>query len=48
MTTPVPPTPDFRSPAFLRAHIAQTMAFYQPNEIDPKGGFFHYLSLIHI
>jgi mannose/cellobiose epimerase-like protein (N-acyl-D-glucosamine 2-epimerase family) len=42
MTTPVPPTPDFRSPAFLRAHIAQTMAFYQPHEIDPDGGFFHY------
>ncbi|MFN4161956.1 MAG: AGE family epimerase/isomerase, partial [Stenotrophomonas sp.] len=40
--TPVPPTPDFRSPEFLRAHIAQTMAFYQPHEIDPKGGFFHY------
>lgn len=34
--------PDFRSPAFLRAHIAQTMAFYHPRCIDPAGGFFHY------
>ena len=34
--------PDFRSPAFLRAHIAQTMAFYHPRCIDPDGGFFHY------
>ena len=35
-------TPDFRSQAFLRAHIAQTMAFYHPRCIDPAGGFFHY------
>ncbi|MBV8156779.1 MAG: AGE family epimerase/isomerase [Dyella sp.] len=35
-------TPDFRSEAFLREHIAQTMAFYQPHAIDPQGGFFHY------
>jgi mannose/cellobiose epimerase-like protein (N-acyl-D-glucosamine 2-epimerase family) len=35
-------TPDFRSEAFLRAHIAQTMAFYHPHAIDPAGGFFHY------
>ena len=34
--------PDFRSPDFLRAHIAQTMAFYHPRCIDPAGGFFHY------
>ncbi len=34
--------PDFRSPAFLRAHIAHTMAFYHPRCIDPAGGFFHY------
>ncbi|MHA6205298.1 AGE family epimerase/isomerase [Dyella soli] len=40
MTTPA--TPDFRSEAFLRAHIAQTMAFYHPRAIDPAGGFFHY------
>ncbi|WP_158879810.1 AGE family epimerase/isomerase [Rhodanobacter sp. L36] len=33
---------DFRSAAFLRAHIAQTMAFYHPHAIDPDGGFFHY------
>src|SRR6187549_3237907 len=38
----LPPTPDFRSPEFLRAHIAQTMAFYHPRCIDPDGGFFHY------
>ena len=35
-------SPDFRSPAFLRAHIADTMAFYHPHCIDPQGGFFHY------
>lgn len=35
-------SPDFRSPAFLRAHIADTMAFYHPRCIDPDGGFFHY------
>ena len=34
--------PDFRSESFLRAHIAQTMAFYHPRCIDPAGGFFHY------
>jgi mannose/cellobiose epimerase-like protein (N-acyl-D-glucosamine 2-epimerase family) len=34
--------PDFRSAEFLRAHIAQTMAFYHPRCIDPAGGFFHY------
>ena len=33
---------DFRSPEFLRAHIAKTMAFYHPRCIDPNGGFFHY------
>jgi len=34
--------PDFRSEAFLREHIARTMAFYHPRAIDPAGGFFHY------
>ena len=34
--------PDFRDPACLRAHVAQTMAFYHPRCIDPAGGFFHY------
>jgi mannose/cellobiose epimerase-like protein (N-acyl-D-glucosamine 2-epimerase family) len=34
--------PDFRSIETLRAHIAQTMAFYHPRCIDPAGGFFHY------
>ncbi|RDZ27490.1 AGE family epimerase/isomerase [Lysobacter silvisoli] len=34
--------PDFRDPAFLRAHIADTMAFYHPRCIDPAGGYFHY------
>jgi mannose/cellobiose epimerase-like protein (N-acyl-D-glucosamine 2-epimerase family) len=36
------PHDDFRSEAFLRAHIRQTMAFYHPRCIDPAGGFFHY------
>jgi len=34
--------PDFRSPEFLREHVARTMAFYHPRCIDPDGGFFHY------
>lgn len=34
--------PDFRSPEFLRAHIASIMAFYHPRAIDPAGGFFQY------
>ncbi|MDE2155967.1 MAG: AGE family epimerase/isomerase [Xanthomonadaceae bacterium] len=38
----VPAMPDVRSAAFLRGHIAQTMAFYHPRAIDPAGGFFHY------
>lgn len=39
----LPETPqDFRSAAFLRAHIADTMAFYHPRAIDPAGGFFQY------
>lgn len=35
-------TPNFGSEAFLREHIAHTMAFYHPHAIDPAGGFFHY------
>ncbi|MDE1962460.1 MAG: AGE family epimerase/isomerase [Xanthomonadaceae bacterium] len=42
MSDTTPPFPDFRSPSFLREHIAQTMAFYHPRAIDPAGGFFHY------
>ncbi len=34
--------PDFRSPAFLRAHILHTMAFYEGRCLDPSGGFFHF------
>jgi mannose/cellobiose epimerase-like protein (N-acyl-D-glucosamine 2-epimerase family) len=34
--------PDFRSPVFLRSHVAQTMRFYHPRCIDPSGGFFHH------
>jgi len=36
------PTPDFRSPAFLRAHIADIMAFYEGRCVDPTGGFFQF------
>ncbi|WP_242112704.1 AGE family epimerase/isomerase [Luteimonas aquatica] len=42
MNLPATPVPDFDTPAFLRAHIADTMAFYHPRAIDPAGGFFHY------
>ncbi|WP_448100405.1 AGE family epimerase/isomerase [Luteibacter jiangsuensis] len=36
------PLPDFHSVDVLRNHVAKTMAFYKPNEVDPAGGFFHY------
>jgi mannose/cellobiose epimerase-like protein (N-acyl-D-glucosamine 2-epimerase family) len=39
MTTELP---DFRQPATLAAHVAQTMAFYHPRCIDPSGGFYHF------
>jgi len=42
MNLPATPPPDFAAPAFLRAHVADTMAFYHPRAIDPAGGFFHY------
>lgn len=35
--------PDFESEAVLRAHVAQTLAFYDTHAFDPSGGFFHYL-----
>jgi mannose/cellobiose epimerase-like protein (N-acyl-D-glucosamine 2-epimerase family) len=34
--------PDFRSPAFLRQHALDTMAFYDGRCVDPMGGFYHY------
>jgi mannose/cellobiose epimerase-like protein (N-acyl-D-glucosamine 2-epimerase family) len=37
-----PLPPDFRSPDFLRAHVLQTMAFYDERCQDPSGGFFHF------
>ena len=33
---------DFRSSAFLLAHVAHTMAFYRPRCVDPSGGFYHF------
>ena len=42
MNLPATPLPDFSAQATLRAHIADTMAFYHPRAIDPDGGFFHY------
>ncbi|MFC3032535.1 AGE family epimerase/isomerase [Pseudoalteromonas fenneropenaei] len=33
---------DFRSSAFLTAHIEKTMQFYHPNALDSNGGFFHF------
>lgn len=35
-----PPLPDVRDPAFLRAHLRQTMAFYDGRCVDPSGGMF--------
>ena len=40
---PATPSPDFRSPAFLRAHVGDTLNFYFPRAIDPAGGMFHFL-----
>ena len=37
------PAPAFESRAFLQAHIAHTLAFYERSACDPAGGFFHYL-----
>ena len=42
MNLPATPPPDFTDAGVLRAHIADTMAFYHPRAIDPAGGFFHY------
>ncbi|EQD32300.1 N-acylglucosamine 2-epimerase, partial [mine drainage metagenome] len=36
------PFPDFRAPLFLRDHILEILAFYEPHALDPKGGFYHY------
>jgi len=38
----VPAAPDFRSPAFLRAHVQSILAFYDGRDRDPSGGFFHF------
>ena len=35
-------SPDFRSRDFLLDHARQTMAFYHPRAIDPRGGFYHF------
>ncbi|MCD7098375.1 AGE family epimerase/isomerase [Stenotrophomonas sp. MMGLT7] len=43
MNLPAFPVPDLTRPENLRAHIADTMAFYHPRAIDPAGGFFQYL-----
>jgi mannose/cellobiose epimerase-like protein (N-acyl-D-glucosamine 2-epimerase family) len=40
--TALPAPPDFRSPDVLRAHITQTLDFYEPRCVDPSGGFFHF------
>jgi mannose/cellobiose epimerase-like protein (N-acyl-D-glucosamine 2-epimerase family) len=39
---PQSPRPDFRAPAFLRAHVADVMAFYEGRCVDPSGGFYQY------
>jgi glucose-6-phosphate isomerase len=38
----IPPAPDFRSPDFLRQHVAWIMSFYADRAIDPSGGMYHY------
>jgi hypothetical protein len=37
-----PTSPDFRNRNFLLDHVRQTMAFYHPRAIDPRGGFYHF------
>ncbi len=39
---PAAPLPDFRSPAFLRAHVLDTMAFYEGRCVDPTGGLYQF------
>ena len=34
--------PNFRSRDMLLSHIAHTMQFYHPHNIDPSGGFYHF------
>lgn len=34
--------PDFRSADFLRQHLRETMAFYDPVATDPSGGMYHF------
>ncbi len=38
----IPASPDFRSPVFLRQHIAWIMDFYYDRAIDPSGGMYHF------
>jgi len=42
MSSSIPTTPDFRSPAFLLGHIRHTLSFYDGRCRDDSGGFFHF------
>ena len=42
MNLPATPLPDFADAAVLRAHIADTMAFYHPRAIDPEQFYPYY------
>lgn len=33
---------NFHSLQMLRAHVDDTLRFYEPSALDPEGGFFHY------
>ena len=35
-------SPDFESPVFLRRHVDDILAFYEPVAFDENGGFFHH------
>lgn len=39
---PIPPAPDFRSPAFLKQHALWALAFYDTQSVDPSGGMYHF------
>ena len=36
--------PDFEDSRFLHDHIESILAFYEPNVIDPVGGFFQHFA----
>lgn len=42
LTGAAPAIASFRDPDFLLSHIKDTLRFYEPNVIDPTGGFYQF------